>query len=195
MRGRTKPADRRNDLLICRCKYADDFLASHELTYRNVIRDVYKEEDELLASGIDNPEPKFPDKGSRIKVAVLDTGLDVGHPDIEARAERIKDVRSWVNGLDGKQDRKAGDSCGHGTHVASLLLGVAPDCDIYIARIAEFDPTSPDQIAKVHPPQDPERLKAKINSDTGCHSRSDGMAGGHHLHVLRPLRRDRARLR
>jgi hypothetical protein len=91
---------------------------------------VYKEEDELLASGIDNPKPKFPDKGSRIKVAILDTGLDVGHPDVMARAERIKDVRSWVNGLDGKQDRKAGDSCGHDTHVASLLLNVAPDCDV-----------------------------------------------------------------
>ncbi|ROV88919.1 hypothetical protein VSDG_08918 [Cytospora chrysosperma] len=84
----------------------------------------------------------------RIKVAILDTGIDIGHPSIKARIERIKDVRTWVNDLGGKQDRKTGDSSGHGTHIADLLLDVAPDSDIYIARIAKFSPTEPVQIAK-----------------------------------------------
>lgn len=126
--------------------------------YRHVITDVCVEEDELRASGMDQLEPKFPAKGSRIKVAILDTGLDVGHPDIKAREERIKDIRSWVNGLNGERDPKAGDSSGHGTHVTSLLLDVAPDSDIYVARIAEHDPESPDQIAKVQTVQCPRDL-------------------------------------
>jgi len=112
-------------------------------------------EHKLHASGIGQPEPRFPDRGSRIKVAILDTGLDVSHPDIKAREERIKDVRSWVDGLDGKQDRNAGDSCGHGTHVTSLLLDFAPDSDVYVARIAKDQPESPGQIAKVRTVQHP----------------------------------------
>ncbi|CAM1510953.1 Fc.00g084660.m01.CDS01 [Cosmosporella sp. VM-42] len=37
------------------------------------------------------------------------------------------------------------DNCGHGTHVAGLLLRIAPDADIYVAKVAcdiQFDGTS-----------------------------------------------------
>jgi subtilisin family serine protease len=87
-----------------------------------------------------------------IKVAVLDTGLDIGHPDIQAARERIKAVWSWVHAPDGERQTKPGDPCGHGTHVTSLLLGVAPDCDIYVAQIAdsqEPQSISANRIAKV----------------------------------------------
>ena len=83
---------------------------------------------------------------SRIKVAVLDTGLDMTHPTIKANQDRIKDVRSW---LPLSRTNVGGDLSGHGTHVTALLLDVAPDCDVYIAQIADLHPISPDQIAKV----------------------------------------------
>lgn len=89
------------------------------------------------------------DEQTRVKVAILDTGIDTGHHLIQARKERIKDVRTWVGGLGGKEDRRAGDSSGHGTHIANLLLDMAPDTDIYIARIAKFNPIEPSEIAKV----------------------------------------------
>lgn len=79
------------------------------------------------------------DDQRRVKVAILDTGIDLEHVDMVAREERIKDVRSWANGKDGLQDFKAGDLCGHGTFAAGLLLDVAPHIDVYVAQITETD--------------------------------------------------------
>lgn len=82
----------------------------------------------------------------RVKVAILDTGLDVGHPSIQANVERIKDVKSW---LSTNSATTGNDPCGHGTHVTSLLLDVAPDCDVYIAQISDDkSPLSAYHIAK-----------------------------------------------
>lgn len=132
-----------------RCNQADNFLEDHKNTYRDVIGDVDEEEYELLSLGMGVQVPMFPHKGSRIKIAILDTGLDLGHPDLWARKGRIKDIRIWSNGCNGERNRKAGDSSGHGTHVTTLLLDIAPDCDVYIAKIAETSPQSPRDIAKV----------------------------------------------
>lgn len=92
-------------------------------------------------------------------MAILDTGLDMSHPSVKAREERIKDVRTWVEGLNGKEDRRAGDISGHGTHITNLLLDISPDCDVYVARIAErSEPISPAQIAQVRYSLDKTRL-------------------------------------
>ena len=88
------------------------------------------------------------DDRSRAKIAILDTGIDLSHIDMQAQEERIKSVRSWVGGGNGKEDRKGGDWYGHGTHAAGLLLDIAPQADIYIARIAEGGELKPtDQVA------------------------------------------------
>ncbi|OCL13227.1 subtilisin-like protein, partial [Glonium stellatum] len=73
----------------------------------------------------------------RIKIAILDTGVDLEHQDMVACEDRIIEIRSWVNGANGRIDRGSGDSCGHGTHTAGILLTVAPEADIYIAKVAE----------------------------------------------------------
>lgn len=110
---------------VCRCAYADNFMDTH--------RGIY---DELI-----QPTTAMP----RIKAAVLDTGLDVGHPSIQANMERIRDVKSW---LPANHVTNGGDICGHGTHVTGLLLDMAPDCDVYVAQVADTDPLSPRQIAE-----------------------------------------------
>ncbi|KLU82019.1 hypothetical protein MAPG_01098 [Magnaporthiopsis poae ATCC 64411] len=107
------------------CAYADNFISTH--------RGIY---DELIQTTATIP---------RVKVAVLDTGLDVDHPSILANKERIRDVKSW---LPASRVTNGDDICGHGTHVTGLLLDMAPDCDVYVAQIADNEPLSPHLIAK-----------------------------------------------
>ncbi|MFC7584989.1 S8 family serine peptidase [Nonomuraea antimicrobica] len=52
--------------------------------------------------------------GTGVKLAVLDTGADTGHPDL---AGKIADSRSFV------PDQPVQDGHGHGTHVASTIAG------------------------------------------------------------------------
>lgn len=69
-----------------------------------------------------------------IKVAVLDTGIDFEHGFIKGamkKPRRIKATRDFVDKGNNIQDFH-----GHGTHVAALLLKVAPDAQLYIAKVA-----------------------------------------------------------
>ncbi|GAA3368113.1 hypothetical protein GCM10020367_05160 [Streptomyces sannanensis] len=77
--------------------------------------------------------------GTGVKVAVLDTGIDVNHPDF---AGRLDQVVSFVPG-EGPQDKH-----GHGTHVASTIAGtgtasggkykgVAPGADLEIGKVLD----------------------------------------------------------
>lgn len=81
-----------------------------------------------------------------VKIAVLDTGLDLSHPDIVAREESIKERYNW---MDSRNIDNVQDSSGHGTHTTGLLLDYAPDAELYVAKIAESDPSDPRTIAAV----------------------------------------------
>jgi hypothetical protein len=72
-----------------------------------------------------------------VKIAILDSGIDLDHSDMIAVEERIKDIRSWVNGGNGMRIPTGGDSHGHGTHVAGIILDVANLADVYIAKITQ----------------------------------------------------------
>jgi subtilisin family serine protease len=75
---------------------------------------------------------KEPDESSpRVKIAILDTGLDLSHPDMlmEYKDGRIKchdfiDESTAIEDLDG-----------HGTHCTSTLAKIAPNAEIYIGRV------------------------------------------------------------
>jgi subtilisin len=78
--------------------------------------------------------------GKGVKVCVLDTGIDLNHPDFRGRLTENDNTRCWVFGetvLDGH---------GHGTHCAGILAGphssvsgkrygVAPDADLLIGKV------------------------------------------------------------
>ncbi|GFF44406.1 uncharacterized protein PAC_01091 [Aspergillus udagawae] len=66
----------------------------------------------------------------KVKIAILDTGIDLKNDFIRVNKTRIKGLESWID--DGN---KSGDLFGHGTHTAGLLLRVAPTADIYVARV------------------------------------------------------------
>ena len=73
-------------------------------------------------------------RGSGVKVAVLDTGVDADHPDLANAIEETKDFTG-----DGVEDVD-----GHGTHCAGIIaarrnsvgfVGVAPECQLLIAKV------------------------------------------------------------
>jgi subtilisin family serine protease len=79
-----------------------------------------------------------PFTGRGIRVAVLDTGLDLAHPDF---AGRPVTAESFVAGVDSAQDGH-----GHGTHCAGTACGprvppvgprygVAPEAELYVGKV------------------------------------------------------------
>lgn len=74
--------------------------------------------------------------GMGVKVAVIDTGIDLEHPDL--------DVAGGVNLI--AEDASPQDDHGHGTHVAGTIgakangigvVGVAPDAQLYAVKVMD----------------------------------------------------------
>ena len=89
------------------------------------------------------------DKGAGVNVAVIDTGIDLTHPDLAAN------IVGGTNCSQGGK-RNYGDGNGHGTHVAGIIgangfvKGVAPgvtygSCDpaTWIANASDSHPVNP----------------------------------------------------
>lgn len=87
--------------------------------------------------------------GDGVKVAIIDTGATVGHPDLKARIAKCKDFTNLrfplVNG-------KCEDKNGHGTHVAGIIAadggvdglgiyGVAPSAVLYVLKACSLNGT------------------------------------------------------
>jgi subtilisin len=72
-------------------------------------------------------------KGEGVKVAVIDTGIDMKHQDL---SHTIKDTINMHT-----RTKDVTDDYGHGTHVAGLIAGkrtgVAPEVDLYIAKVLD----------------------------------------------------------
>lgn len=70
------------------------------------------------------------DSGRRLKVAILDTGIDAAHPEIYGET-RIKSLKSWTG------SPPEIDLSGHGTHIASTILSLTRNVDLYIGKVTE----------------------------------------------------------
>jgi subtilisin len=80
--------------------------------------------------------------GNGIKVAVLDTGIDLNHPDFQDRLLENDNTKSWI------REETVQDGNGHGTHCAGIIAGprmsasgkrygVAPDVDLLICKVLD----------------------------------------------------------
>ena len=76
---------------------------------------------------ISNELPKRGQKTQRVKIAVLDTGIDLNNAWIASKAGMIK---CWPS------IRECHDTDGHGTHVAYLLLRLAAHAELHVAKVS-----------------------------------------------------------
>lgn len=78
----------------------------------------------------------------RIRIAILDTGIDPRHAAFEDAVIKREDF------LNPQGD--AFDEHGHGTHCAGLLCKVAPAAEIYVARVLSGrEAPNPEVVIKV----------------------------------------------
>ncbi len=94
--------------------------------------------DEVLPWGVDriDAELEHPyNKGTGVKISVIDTGIDYNHPDLDSN---YKGGYDFVN-----DDADPMDDHGHGTHVAGIIaaedneigvIGVAPESSLYALK-------------------------------------------------------------
>ncbi|MFC2017405.1 S8 family peptidase [Chloroflexota bacterium] len=92
---------------------------------------------ETLPWGVDRVDAELvhpTNKGTGVKVAILDTGIDLDHPDL-AVAGNVTFVPEWIDG---------DDDNGHGTLVAGIVaaldndigvIGVAPEASLYAVKV------------------------------------------------------------
>lgn len=74
---------------------------------------------------------------------MLDSGVDESHNALDAGQIKLK--RNLTN----KFKKAVHDHDGHGTFTASLIVDYAPDAELYIAKIADKDPSPPGIVAEV----------------------------------------------
>jgi len=76
-------------------------------------------------------------KSRRVRVGIIDTGIDYNHPDL------TENIRGGINTLDGYPWQQYMDDYGHGTHIAGIigstganarLIGINPAVDFYIVK-------------------------------------------------------------
>ncbi|MCA9839638.1 MAG: S8 family serine peptidase [Trueperaceae bacterium] len=77
--------------------------------------------------------------GEGIKVAVIDTGIDLNHSMFSDRLAPSNEWKDYVDGDNYPQDVSGGGAYGHGTAVAGLILQVAPKADILPIRVLKND--------------------------------------------------------
>lgn len=76
--------------------------------------------------------------GSGVTVAVVDTGIDMNHPDFAGKISpdaynalnNTSDASETANGIDDNNDGIVDGMYGHGTHVAGIIAQVAPGATI-----------------------------------------------------------------
>ena len=82
-----------------------------------------------------------PKLGQGIKVAVIDTGVDLGHPALKDRLAPASDWKDFVDGdaipqeVSGGPNALDNEGFGHGTGVAGVIAQVAPKAQIMPIRI------------------------------------------------------------
>lgn len=106
---------------------------------RPVLNSIKPQQAEVLPWGIDRIDAEKVwgiTTGDPVKVAIVDTGIDLKHPDLQAN------IKGGYNAINPR--KTANDDNGHGTHVAGTVaaldneagvIGVGPKIDIYAVKV------------------------------------------------------------
>jgi thermitase len=78
-----------------------------------------------------------PNWGAGVKVAVIDTGIDLNHPAFVGHLAPSSDWKDFVDGDTTPQEVAGGEAYGHGTSVASIVTQVAPKALIMPIRVLD----------------------------------------------------------
>jgi subtilisin family serine protease len=73
--------------------------------------------------------------GKGVKVAIVDSGVDADHPVIDGRVAGYMAISVTPEGELVFDDSPHEDMSGHGTACAGLVLGIAPECELYSVRV------------------------------------------------------------
>ncbi len=73
--------------------------------------------------------------GKGVKVAVVDSGVDADHPVIDGRVAGYVAISVSPDGELELDDSAHEDLSGHGTACAGIVLGIAPECELYSVRV------------------------------------------------------------
>ena len=80
--------------------------------------------------------------GGGIKVAVIDSGIDLNHPIFAGKLSASTEFWDYVGNDATPQDEAGGSGYGHGTAVAGIILQVAPRATILPIRVLRPDGTA-----------------------------------------------------
>jgi subtilisin family serine protease len=72
--------------------------------------------------------------GKGVRVCILDSGVETGHPLVGALDQAVAFGRSEDEEIVIEEDTE-GDLCGHGTACAGIVRSLAPDCSLVSARV------------------------------------------------------------
>ncbi len=79
--------------------------------------------------------------GRGVKIAVIDSGIDLSHPAFVGRLAPASEWKDFVDDDNNPQEVGSGHGFGHGTGVAGVILQVAPNATILPIRVLESDGT------------------------------------------------------
>jgi thermitase len=82
-----------------------------------------------------------PNLGRGVKVAVIDSGIDLAHPAFVGKLAPSTEWKDFVGDDTSPQEVSGGKGYGHGTSVAGVILQVAPNATILPIRVLEPDGT------------------------------------------------------
>lgn len=135
------------------------------------------------------------ERGRPVEIAILDTGFQLPKPASYAYDEQILGSRNWFTDNDQTEDREIMqvDLAGHGTYSTTLLMNVAPNAGVYVARVFGKEShhssdipsdKSIEYIVEVHIVF-PYSLITKAKFKKGYSSCGKDMGRGYYQHVLR----------
>ncbi len=72
--------------------------------------------------------------GKGVSIAVIDSGIDAEHPDLQGKVKESVEARKDNTRII-FEPSESGDSAGHGTACAGIISGIAPDVDLYSIKV------------------------------------------------------------